>query len=126
MNNRILGSILAATIACGPVLAQEWAYLGGSPQGEIDVSSITKDGRTTYLRVRIFTDQPQGRMFMNQVLGVDCVGRRARISDGWITSSFSPRVAPMPDLPEDQRWLYFPVPNEAYNNMFAYVCGSGG
>ena len=30
----------------------------------------------------------------------------------------------MPDLPEDQRWLYFPVPNEAYNNMFTYVCGS--
>jgi hypothetical protein len=122
MNSSILGLILSASIACGPVSAEDWAYLGGSPAGEMDISSIEKNNGLVRLHVRFFVDQPKGRMFMNQFLAVDCLGRRARISDGWITSSFSSKVAPMPDLPEHQRVLSLPTPNEAYNNMFAYVC----
>lgn len=123
MNSRIVGLTLAAIITCGSVSAEDWAYLGGSPAGEMDTTSIVRDGGLIYLHVRLIGDLPQGRGFLNQILAVDCLEKTARISDGWMTSNFSSRVVPMPNLPEDQRVIFIPTPNEAYNNMFAYVCG---
>ncbi|WP_281995668.1 hypothetical protein [Ruegeria faecimaris] len=123
MNRLMLGLVFVASTVCGHVSAQEWVYLGGRPAGEMDTSSIMEKGGLLHLNVRIIADQPQGRMFLNQALAVDCSEGWAWISDGWITSSFSSKVAPMPDLPEHQRIIHLPAPNEAYNNMYHYICG---
>lgn len=123
MNKWIIAAALTVPVAVGePASAQDWAYLGGSPSAEMDMDSILHRNGFVQVHIRILADQPQGRMFMNQILTVDCAGSRARISDGWITSTYSSRIMPMPDLPEHQRTLLIPTPNDAYNVMFNYVC----
>lgn len=102
--------------------AEEWVSLGGSPAGEIDISSIARARGLVRATVRIHTPHPQGRLSMYQVMDMNCAESLVRISDGWIESSFSSHVSPMPDLPEDDRNFTVPVTNEAYNNMVAYAC----
>ncbi|WP_372675260.1 hypothetical protein [Aquicoccus sp.] len=123
MKEFLAALIMAASLAGSKSNAQDWAYLGGSPQGEVDVDSVTRSGSLARVHVRFFADRQQARMYMHQILSVDCSNPAARITDGWISSSYSSRVAPMPDLPEYQRKIPIPSPNEAYNTLFNYLCG---
>jgi len=124
-NNGVTKFAFAALIMFATATsAQEWVYLGGSPPVvlEIDLDSIAHRNGHVQAHIRAIADRSEGRLFMHQILTIDCTGSRARIADGWITSDYSPRVAPMPDLPENQRVLIFPTLNEALNVMFDYVC----
>jgi len=44
------------------------------------------------------------------------------ILDGEISSDWSPTIASMPDLPKEDRVIWIPSQNEAYNNFFLYLC----
>lgn len=119
--NLIIAGIISALIA-GPAFAQEWIYLGGHPEGELETSSIIPRRHGYNLQIRLFGEHQEGTLYINQTLDVHCADKIVRIDGAWLTSDFSSRVAEMPDLPEKDRLIYIPTPNQAYNNMFDFVC----
>lgn len=122
MTLKYLAALIGFFALPSSAIAEEWISLGGSPGGEIETSSIARAGGLVRATIRIHAPHPQGRLSMYQVIDMNCAESRVRIFEGWIESSFSSHVTPMPALPEDDRNFFVPVTNEAYNNMFAYAC----
>ena len=105
--------------------AEDWIFLGGKPAAELDVDSVGFIDGALRANIRLFVDKPEGRVFFNQDLDVDCRANTMIVAATWITSNFSARIVEMPGIPEDQRRIAIPAGNEAYNRMFDYVCQSG-
>ena len=119
--NRTL--ILAIALASAtPAAAENWVSLGGVLNSEIDLHSVGQSGSLPVARLRYGGQRPQGIITMTMELGAMCGEGYLYMLDGAISSSWSPTIAPMPDLPKEDRVIWIPSQNEAFNNFFLFLC----
>lgn len=88
----------------------------------MDASSITRSDDVVYLRMRHKVQNEQGILTMELDLAVYCGRSFYYIQSGQTSSSWSPRIVPMPDMADDARTFRLPTQNPAYNNMYDFVC----
>lgn len=67
--------------------------------------------------------EPRGTLILTLEMGAICDEGFLFLLDGEISSSWSPNIAPMPDLPKEDRVYWIPAENPAFNNFFLYLCG---
>ncbi len=112
----------AAVICTMPASGQEWISLGGSLNGEMDLQSVGRIGSLPTARMRFSGQTAQGRVTMTMELGAMCAESYLYMLDGWITSSWSPTIAAMPDVPPEERVIWIPTENKAFTHLFIYLC----
>lgn len=115
--------ILAIALASAtPAAAENWVSLGGVLNSEIDLHSVGQSGSLPVARMRYGGQRPQGIITMTMELGAMCGEGYLYILDGAISSDWSPTIAAMPDLPKEDRVIWIPSQNEAFNNFFLFLC----
>lgn len=115
-------SALLVLALSSPSSAEQWVSLGDMLGSEMDTSSVSRRDEFVYLRMRHRIRNEQGLLTMDLNLAVSCPRRFYYIQSGQISSDWSQRVAPMPDLPDDERTFRLPSENPAFNNMYDFVC----
>lgn len=115
-------SALLVLALSSPSSAEQWVSLGDMLGSEMDTSSVSRRDEFVYLRMRHRIRNEQGFLTMDLNLAVSCPRRFYYIQSGQISSDWSQRVAPMPDLPDDERTFRLPSENPAFNNMYDFVC----
>ena len=105
-----------------PAPAEQWVSLGDMIGSEMDTSSVSRRDEFVYLRIRHRVRNEKGLLTMDLNLAVSCARSFYYIQSGQISSDWSPQVAPMPDLPDDQRTFRLPSESPAFNNMYNFVC----
>jgi hypothetical protein len=115
-------STLLILALSSPSSAEQWVSLGDMLGSEMDTSSISRRDEFVYLRMRHRIRNEQGLLTMDLNLAVSCPRNFYYIQSGQISSDWSPRVVPMPDLPDDKRTFSLPSENPAFNNMYDFVC----
>ena len=116
-------ALLAIALACAtPAAAENWVSLGGVLNSEIDLQSVGHRGSLPVARMRYGGQRPQGIITMTMELGAMCGEGYLYILDGEISSDWSPTIASMPDLPKEDRVIWIPSQNEAFNNFFLFLC----
>lgn len=118
----ILKSFVLYLSFVAPVSAETWISLGDTMGSEMDTSSITRNDGVTYLRMRHKIRKEQGILTMDLHLAVFCNQSLYYIQSSQISSDWSSRIVPMPDLPDKDRTFSLPTPNPAFNNMYDFVC----
>lgn len=121
MKNLFRSGLLCIALSA-PAAAEQWISLGDTLGSEMDVSSITRSDDVAFLHMRHRLRNEQGILTMDLNLAVYCGRSFYYIESGQISSSWSSRVVPMPDLPDDGRTFHLPTPNQALNNMYDFVC----
>ena len=116
-----LSALLVLALSC-PSSAEQWVSLGDKLGSEMDTSSVSRRDEFVYLRMRHRVRNEQGLLTMDLNLAVSCPRSFYYIQSGQISSDWSPKVAPMPDLPDDKRTFRLPSKNLAFNNMYDFVC----
>ena len=114
--------VISAMTFAAPALAQDWVSLGGNLNSEIDLQSVHRRGNLPVARMRYGGQVAQGTLSMTLELGVMCAEGYAYILDGASSASWILETIPMPDLPEEDRVIWIPSGNEAFNNFFTYLC----
>ena len=102
-----LSALLVLALSC-PSSAEQWVSLGDKLGSEMDTSSVSRRDEFVYLRMRHRVRNEQGLLTMDLNLAVSCPRSFYYIQSGQISSDWSPQVAPMPDLPDDQRTFRLP------------------
>ena len=116
-------AILTTALACStPALAENWVSLGGFLNSEIDLQSVTQRGNLPVARLRYGGQRPEGIITMTMEMGAMCGEGYLYMLDGEISSSWSPTIAPMPNLPKEDRMISIPSGNDAFNNFYRYLC----
>ena len=121
---------ISAWIASGIFLASslngaagEWVALDGDPsRGELEVSSIKKQGKSGFANIRFVIVQDGITYFVHQSIAMSCGSAEMKIVDGHMKSDRSSKVVKMPHLPESDRIIYIPSPNQAFNRLYDFVC----
>ncbi|WP_192931302.1 hypothetical protein [Gemmobacter serpentinus] len=113
---------LAAMTFSGPAAGQDWVSLGGTLNSEIDMQSLHMRDNLPVAQMRYGGQTAQGSVGMTLEMAAICAEDYLYILGGTSTASWSARVLQMPDLPEEDRIIYVPAPNEAFNNFFTYLC----
>lgn len=121
MKTNILSALFVFALS-SPSYAEQWVSLGDTLGSELDASSVSRRDEFVYLRMRHRIQNEQGLMTMDLNLAVSCPRSFYYIQSGQIGSDWSPRVVPMPDLPENERTFRLPTENPAFNNMYDFVC----
>lgn len=107
-----------------PASADQWISLGGNfgLGSELNISSIRMVDDITYLSMRTRSQADRGVITMHLDMAVYCGKGIYYIQSGQISSDWSSHVAPMPDLPDEERFVQLPTKNPSFNNMYDYVC----
>ncbi len=121
MKAYILSALLILPLP-SPSYAEQWVSLGDTLGSEMDTSSVSRSDEFVYLRMRHRIRNEQGLITMDLNLAVSCPRSFYYIQSGQISSDWSPRIVPMPDLPDNERIFRLPTENPAFNNMYDFVC----
>lgn len=121
MNKITLSAVFLISIST-PSFSEEWVSLGAQFGPELDLSSVRQQDEFTYVRLRQMARNEQGVFTMGLNMAISCSRSFLFIQSGEITSDFSSKIVPMPNLSEDERMSYYPSSNDAFNNLFDFVC----
>lgn len=122
--NRAAPAFCAAILTmglAGPARAERWVFLGNFMNSVMDLDSVVGEPQpSAWIRWSGRTEQ--GVLTTYLFIAAYCDQEYLYMLDGQLTSSWDAKVAPMPDMPEADRVIQIPTPNDALMNLFSFLC----
>lgn len=122
---RLLSAILLMSLSALPVKAEQWISLSDNRDMifELDRDSITNSNHVRFARMRVWSRDGQRVALMISNLSVHCGQSYIQVESGQMGFK-GERMIPFKgeDLDRQNRIIIIPGPNDAFNNLYKYVC----
>lgn len=121
-----LALLILSLLVSTPLAADQWISLGGDVVNmvyELDKDSITRRDNVVYATMRVRSPDGTRVAIMISNLSIHCNRGFAQIESGQM-GFVGTRLVPFrrEDLSSELQIHVFPSPNQAYNNMYNFVC----